>query len=376
MNIVKDEQTITPITPVSEVTMTNTAIAEHLSQEFGLDHENATIKPIGSGHINTTMLLKDAERAVVVQKLNTEVFPNPEHLVENARAIEQHLTEKADNNDYELEIIKHLPTASEEYLVRVDGEVWRALEFIGKSYSEDVVSCPDKAQTAANAFGQFALALSDFDAQVLHHVIPDFHNLAMRIAAFNDKLEADSESRAEKCQEEIAFCQAQFGLADELESIYGTIPLRPCHNDTKINNMLFCKETDGARSVIDLDTCMPGYWLFDFGDMVRTFCSPEEEDSTNLDNVRVREEIFAALVKGYVAPLENELTPEEKQSFLVGAKVMPFMIGLRFLTDYLDGDNYFATKHSEHNLHRARNQFKLYQDVVAKEALLEKLIHS
>ena len=102
----------------------------------------------------------------------------------------------------------------------------------------------------------------------------------------------------------------------------------------------------------------------------------EEEDSTNLDNVRVREEIFAALVKGYVSPLENELTPEEKQSFLLGAKVMPFMIGLRFLTDYLDGDNYFATKHSEHNLHRARNQFKLYQDVVAKEMLLEKLIHS
>ena len=376
MNIVKDEQITTPISPAPEVTMTNTAIAEYLSQQFGLDQEKATMKPIGSGHINTTMLLTNKQHSVVVQKLNTDVFPNPEHLVANARAIEQHLTKKAESNAYDLKIIKHLPTTSGSFLVKINGEVWRALEFIGKSYSEDVVSCPEKAQTAANAFGQFAQALSDFDAQVLHHVIPDFHNLAMRIAAFNDKLEADSQNRAEKCQEEIAFCQAQFGLADELESIYGSIPLRPCHNDTKINNMLFCKETDGARSVIDLDTCMPGYWLFDFGDMVRTFCSPEEEDSTNLDNVRVREEIFAALVKGYVAPLENELTPEEKQSFLLGAKVMPFMIGLRFLTDYLDGDNYFATKHSEHNLQRAKNQFKLYQDVVAKKALLEKLIHS
>lgn len=376
MNIVKDEQITTPISPAPEVTMTNTAIAEYLSQQFGLDQETATMKPIGSGHINTTMLLTDEQHSVVVQKLNTDVFPNPEHLVANARAIEQHLTQKAESNAYDLKIIKHLPTTSGSFLVKINGEVWRALEFIGKSYSEDVVSCPEKAQTAANAFGQFAQALSDFDAQVLHHVIPDFHNLAIRIAAFNDKLEADSQNRAEKCQEEIAFCQAQFGLADELESIYGSIPLRPCHNDTKINNMLFCKETDGARSVIDLDTCMPGYWLFDFGDMVRTFCSPEEEDSTDLDNVVVREEIFAALVKGYVAPLENELTSEEKQSFLLGAKVMPFMIGLRFLTDYLDGDNYFATKHSEHNLQRARNQFKLYQDVVAKEALLEKLIHS
>ena len=376
MNIVKDEQITKPITPAPEVTMTNTAIAEYLSQQFGLDQETATMKPIGSGHINTTMLLTDEQHSVVVQKLNTDVFPNPEHLVANARAIEQHLTQKAESNAYDLKIIKHLPTTSGSFLVKINGEVWRALEFIGKSYSEDVVSCPEKAQTAANAFGQFAQALSDFDAQVLHHVIPDFHNLAMRIAAFNDKLEADSQNRAEKCQEEIAFCQAQFGLADELESIYGSIPLRPCHNDTKINNMLFCKETDGARSVIDLDTCMPGYWLFDFGDMVRTFCSPEEEDSTDLDNVVVREEIFAALVKGYIAPLENELTPEEKQSFLLGAKVMPFMIGLRFLTDYLDGDNYFATKYSEHNLHRARNQFKLYQDVVTKEVLLEKLIHS
>ena len=376
MNIVKDEQITTPISPAPEVTMTNTAIAEYLSQQFGLDQEKATMKPIGSGHINTTMLLTNKQHSVVVQKLNTDVFPNPEHLVANARAIEQHLTKKAESNAYDLKIIKHLPTTSGSFLVKINGEVWRALEFIGKSYSEDVVSCPEKAQTAANAFGQFAQALSDFDAQVLHHVIPDFHNLAMRIAAFNDKLEADSQNRAEKCQEEIAFCQAQFGLADELESIYGSIPLRPCHNDTKINNMLFCKETDGARSVIDLDTCMPGYWLFEFGDMVRTFCSPEEEDSTNLDYVRVREEIFAALVKGYVAPLENELTPEEKQSFLLGAKVMPFMIGLRFLTDYLDGDNYFATKHSEHNLQRAKNQFKLYQEVVAKKALLEKLIHS
>ena len=376
MNIVKDEQITPPFSPAPEVTMTNTAIAEYLSQQFCLDQETATMKPIGSGHINTTMLLTNKQHSVVVQKLNTDVFPNPEHLVANARAIEQHLTKKAESNAYDLKIIKHLPTTSGSFLVKINGEVWRALEFIGKSYSEDVVSCPEKAQTAANAFGQFAQALSDFDAQVLHHVIPDFHNLAMRIAAFNDKLEADSQNRAEKCQEEIAFCQAQFGLADELESIYGSIPLRPCHNDTKINNMLFCKETDGARSVIDLDTCMPGYWLFDFGDMVRTFCSPEEEDSTNLDNVRVREEIFAALVKGYVAPLENELTPEEKQSFLLGAKVKPFMIGLRFLTDYLDGDNYFATKHSEHNLQRAKNQFKLYQDVVAKKALLEKLIHS
>ena len=376
MNIVKDDHINTSNKPVSEVIMTNTAIVMHLSKQYGLDQETATMKPIGSGHINTTMLLKDKHRAVVVQKLNTDVFPNPDQLVDNAKSIEQHLTKKASEKEYSLKIIKHLATESGDYLVNINGDVWRALEFIGKSYSEDVVHCVVKAQTAAYAFGQFAKALSDFDAQTLHHVIPDFHNLAMRIAAFKEKLAMDNHNRAQYCQEEIAFCQAQFGLSDELQSVYGSIPLRPCHNATKINNMLFCSDTDDARSVIDLDTCMPGYWLFDFGDMVRTFCSPEEEDSVNLKNVVVREDIFSALVRGYIAPLENELTPDEKQSFLLGAKVMPFMIGLRFLTDYLDGDNYFSTKHDEHNLQRARNQFKLYQDVIDKESLLEQIIHS
>jgi Ser/Thr protein kinase RdoA (MazF antagonist) len=354
--------------------MENSAVAAHLSQQFGLDGEQPVMNPIGNGHINTTMLLKDGKQAVVVQKLNTDVFPNPEQLVENARAIEQHLSNKADSGEYGLNIIKHLPTIENKYLVEHAGGIWRALEFIGGSYSEDVVDSSTKAQTAANAFGQFARALEDFEAQQLHHVIPDFHNLAKRVATFERTLQQNAHDRAKLCEAEIAFCQSQFGLADELQSVLGAIPLRPCHNDTKINNMLFCNKTNQSKAVIDMDTCMPGYWLFDFGDMVRTFCSPEAEDSQALDKVVVREEIFKAIVKGYVEPLSDTLTEQEKQSFLLGAKVMPFMIGLRFLTDYLDGDNYFAVHREQHNLQRARNQFKLYQDVVAKEQVLKGIL--
>ncbi|BBN80573.1 aminoglycoside phosphotransferase [Pseudoalteromonas sp. A25] len=354
--------------------MENSAVAAQLSQQFGLDGEQSVMNPIGNGHINTTMLLKDGEQAVVVQKLNTDVFPKPEHLVENARAIEQHLAEKANNGEYTLNIIKHLPTVENDYLVNLEGGVWRALEFIGGSYSEDVVDSVDKAQTAANAFGLFAKALDDFEAKQLHHVIPDFHNLAKRIEAFEQVLAEDPHGRASECAQVIAFCQSQFSLADELHNTCKEIPLRPCHNDTKINNMLFCSKTNQSKAVIDMDTCMPGYWLFDFGDMVRTFCSPEAEDSLNLDNVIVRENIFCAIVKGYVEPLAEILTEQEKQSFLLGAKVMPFMIGLRFLTDYLDGDNYFATHRAQHNLQRARNQFKLYQDVLAKEESLKNIL--
>ena len=376
MNYVMDEQVSVPSHTRSrnEVHMKNTAIVHYLSQQFGLDSSTAVMNPIGNGHINTTMLLKDGSQAVVVQKLNTDVFPQPEHLVENARAIEQHLSDKAATGKYKLNIIKHLPTIKGKYLVTHNNEVWRALEFIGGSYSEDVVNSTEKAQTAANAFGLFARALEDFNAQTLHHVIPEFHNLTKRFETFKNTVSADEHDRVAHCMTDISFCERQVSLVAELEALAGTIPLRPCHNDTKINNMLFCNSSNKGKAVIDLDTCMPGYWLFDFGDMVRTFCSPEAEDSTDLSAVKVREEIFEAIVKGYVSPLSESITEQEKMSFLLGAKVMPFMIGLRFLTDYLDGDNYFATKHATHNLERARNQFKLYQDILDKEGTLKGIL--
>jgi Ser/Thr protein kinase RdoA (MazF antagonist) len=358
----------------NEVRMKNTAIVHYLSQQFGLKGSKAVMNPIGNGHINTTMLLKDDSQAVVVQKLNTDVFPQPKQLVANARAIEQHLSEKAVSGNYKLNIIKHLPSIDGKFLVTHNGDVWRALEFIGGSYSEDVVKSAQKAQTAANAFGLFASALEDFNAQILHHVIPDFHNLAKRFKAFKKTVNQDEYHRVSSCIADIIFCEEQISLIDELEALAGTVPVRVCHNDTKINNMLFCNTSDKSKAVIDLDTCMPGYWLFDFGDMVRTFCSPEAEDSTNLNAVKVREDIFAAIVKGYVSPLSELITEQEKMSFLLGAKVMPFMIGLRFLTDYLDDDHYFATKHATHNLERARNQFKLYQDIRDKEDTLKAIL--
>ncbi len=376
MNHVRDAiQTAQPVTSKSSLDMSNLPLAVELAGLFGLSEQGLKLNPIGNGHINTTMLLRDKEQALVVQKLNTDVFPDPEQLVNNARLIEKHLSEKAENALYSLEIIKHLPTTQGEFLADINGEKWRALEFIGGSFSEEVVKSAEQAEIAASAFGQFAAALQDFDAKQLFPVIPNFHNLAMRVELFKDKVAKDVVGRVVTAQNEIAFCFDQFGLADELANLRN-VPLRPCHNDTKINNMLFCTETEVAKAVIDLDTCMPGYWLCDFGDMVRTCCSPEAEDSTNLENVKVREDIFHALVKGYAKPLAPFITNDELQSFWLGAKVLPFMIGLRFLTDYLDGDNYFSTKYPEHNLVRARNQFALYQDVCRQESVLKSMLEA
>mgnify|MGYP000046711614 FL=1 len=356
--------------------MNTVPIEIYLSESFGLDEKHASIKPIGSGHINTTMLLSTSKRSLVVQKLNTVVFPKPHLLVDNARLIEQHLSKKQQVGEFNLTIVRHVATTQNNYLVNNNDDTWRALEFIGGSYSEDVVNTASQAQTAANAFGQFAQALQDFDANKLHAVIPNFHNLAMRAEVFKQVVSTDPHKRLANCQDEVDFCLSQLSLIDELNAIEGKLPIRVCHNDTKINNMLFCLDSSNAKAVIDLDTCMPGYWLNDFGDMVRTFCSAEQEDSTALEKVGVREDIFAAIVKGYVEPLKGVLTPAEKQSFWLGAKVMPFMIGLRFLTDYLDGDNYFTTKYDTHNLDRAKNQFALYRDIVSKKQVLQALLNN
>ncbi len=351
-----------------------TPLAVYLSKRFGLGKQAASIKPIGNGLINCTLLLTSPNTSLVVQKLNTKVFPEPELLIKNARLIEQHLTLKQQANEYDLSIVRHVTTVENDYLVNAEQGVWRALEFIGNSYSEDVVGNSQQAHIAAGAFGQFARALADFDAEQLHPVIANFHNLAMRAEVFKKVLATASQQRLASCQAEVAFCLSQFTLIDELNAVTAVLPVRPCHNDTKINNMLFCKQTHKAKAVIDLDTCMPGFWLYDFGDMVRTFCSPEEEDSTQLDNVYVREDIFAAIVKGYVTPLQAVLSEQEKHSFWLGTKVMTFMVGLRFLTDYLDGDNYFAVKHSTHNLQRAQNQFTLYKDILAKQTRLTAIL--
>ena len=348
--------------------------AQLLAHQFGFEPTQLSLNPIGNGHINTTMLLKHAHGAVVVQRLNTDVFPKPDQLVANARKIEQHLLKKHRKQQYELDIIKHVATTDQRYLLDINGEKWRALEFIGGSYSEEVVRSPSQAKVAANAFGQFAAALEDFDAEQLYPVIKDFHNLAMRLDMLEQAVQADSQGRVAKVSEQLAFCQQQTHLVHQLAELVTCVPVRPCHNDTKINNMLFSNKTDQAKAVIDLDTCMPGYWLFDFGDMVRTFCSPEPEDSTELSNVRVRKDIFAAIVEGYIEPLKGLITVQEKRSFWLGAQVMPFMIGVRFLTDYINGDKYFATKYPEHNLDRANNQFALYRDLINNTDTLKTLI--
>lgn len=338
---------------------------------YGIPSADARVSPLGNGHINDTFLVRWNLGELVLQKLNTQVFKTPNELVENAHKIAQHLSDKQACGAYSLQVVE--PVRAKDGRLAVDlGEqgFWRAINYLPHSHSIEVVGSEDEAFAAAKAFGHFSSALSDLDATELADVIAQFHHLPGRIQQLQAAVAKDSQARLNSCREWVDFALSQQSLLRELNEISPKLPLRTCHNDTKINNMLFDKRDMSSLAIIDLDTCMKGHLMYDFGDMVRTFCSPEEEDSRALENVRVRESVFAAICRGYLSELGEVLTREERASLWLGARVICLMIGVRFLTDHLNGDVYFHIHHENHNLERAANQFTLYKSLLAQEKSL------
>ncbi|MEZ9233926.1 phosphotransferase enzyme family protein [Shewanella sp. 10N.286.52.A9] len=338
---------------------------------YGITDENASIAPLGNGHINQTFLVRWSTGQLVLQQINTTVFTEPDVLIENAAKVSHHLIQKSTLGEYQLDVIS--PVVLKDGRLSVDlGDrgYWRAISYLANSHTIEVVTNTEQAEMAASAFGHFAFALSDLDANSLIDVIPNFLNLPQRIEQLKQAIAEDNAGRLEHCKPWADFVLSQQALFAELEQIESQLPLRVCHNDTKINNMLFDKRDMSSMAVIDIDTCMKGYLMYDFGDMVRAFCSPEEEDSTALDKVVARPEIIAAATQAYTDQLAAILTPLEKRSLWLGIKVMALMLGSRFLTDHLNGDVYFGIHREGHNLDRAANQLTVYKSLVAQEAQL------
>ncbi|MEI6859614.1 MAG: aminoglycoside phosphotransferase family protein [Shewanella sp.] len=339
---------------------------------FGIQTQNVKVSPLGNGHINDTFLVCWNDTEFVLQRINTQVFKTPYALVKNAQIIAEFLQKKRDKNTYSLKIVK--PLRTEKGLLAIDlGEqgFWRAINYLPYSHSIDVVSCEAEAFSAAKAFGHFTSALSDLDATELEDVIPQFHHLYGRIEQLKAAVKSDQFNRLKTCHDWVRWVFSQQNILQELTDILPVLPLRVCHNDTKINNMLYDKRDMSSLAIIDLDTCMKGHLMYDFGDMVRTFTSPEEEDSTALDNVYIRESIFAAICRGYLSELDTVLTQDEKASLWLGTRVICLMIGVRFLTDHLSGDVYFNIHHENHNLERAANQFTLYKSLLKQQKRLK-----
>ncbi|ATL47638.1 aminoglycoside phosphotransferase [Chitinophaga caeni] len=341
---------------------------------FGLDAANFETKKFGSGHINNTFLLtgKHDDAKYVLQRINTNVFKEPWVIATNQRMAADYLAAK----DPEYLFITPIPTTSGKELFEFEGEYWRLIPFIANSITVDQADNTTQAYEAAKQFGKLARLLDGIDMRPFKATIPNFHNLTLRYAAFQDAIPAAKEERRNAAEELIRSFLDYSDIAITFEKLktHRDFKDRVMHHDTKINNVLLDKDTFKGVCVCDLDTLMPGKIISDLGDMVRTYVCPVSEEERDFSLITVRDEYFEALMKGYLEEVGATLSQIEKDHLFYAGKFMIYMQGIRFLTDYLNGDIYYPIKYAEHNYDRAKNQLTLLQALVAKEGKLQSII--
>ena len=340
--------------------------------------------PYGNGHINNTFLLTydipgHGEKRVILQEMNREVFHKPKELMENIIGVTTYLRDKIVQNggDPERETLNVIPTKEKEnYYVDSRGEYWRAYIFIEGATCYDQAETKEDFYQSALAFGSFQHLLADYPAETLHETIPQFHDTRKRFNDFKRAVEEDKMGRAALVREEIQCVLDREADADVFGDMLKKkeLPLRVTHNDTKLNNIMIDDVTRKGICVIDLDTVMPGLAMNDFGDSIRFGANTAAEDETDLAKVSCDLELFEAYVKGFLKGCQGSLTETEIRMLPMGAKVMTYECGMRFLTDYLEGDHYFRIHRENHNLDRARTQFKLIEDMEAKWGEMEEIV--
>ena len=357
---------------------------EEIAQNFHIPGQFIKATTYGNGHINDTYAATyqhhGQETTYIHQRINHHVFKNPLGVMQNVERITAHLQKKlatlADGGSRR-EALQLLPTHAEKYYHEDErGNIWRTYKFIQNAKSFEVLESPAHAYEAGKAFGHFQQMLVDIPGPRLVETIPGFHHTPQRFLALQQALEADTHNRAKTAQAEINFALQNEALAHTLLKLHeqGQIPERVTHNDTKINNVLLDSETGAWVCVIDLDTVMPGLALYDFGDMVRTATCLAAEDEPDLNKVKLEVPFFEALTEGYLSQASQFLNSVEKDHLVFSGKLITFEIGIRFLTDYLQGDTYFKIHRPEHNLDRCRTQFKLIESIMAQEDDLRQIV--
>ncbi len=355
---------------------------EALIRNFRIEGTPYDCTEIRSGHINRTYLVYTKEGEVIrkylLQMINTSIFKKPEELMENIIRVTGHIADKvaAAGEDPTRRTLHFLQTTDGKWMYTApDNSTWRCYHYID-ALSLQQVDSTEMFERVGRAFGNFQRQLSDFDASLLHETIPDFHNTVSRYNDFLTALEKDTAHRAAGIPDEIRFVKDHENICsfimDGIAS--GRFPLRVTHNDTKLNNILVDEKTGEGICVIDLDTVMPGSVLGDFGDSIRFGASSAAEDETDLDKVYVRLDLFEAYTKGFLTGLDHSLTDAEIRAFPMGALMLTLETGIRFLTDYLNGDTYFRTAYPAHNLDRAKNQFKLVSDMEVKMDEMNRIV--
>ncbi len=349
---------------------------------FGKNHL-AELLVCQTGHINHTYFLRinggDRPGHHVLQKINGNIFKKPELVMENIEKVTSHIKNKYEQlqKNPSRRVLSLVPTVTgEKWFVDEKNTVWRTYVFIENATTYDVAQSPDQAYQAAKAFGEFSSLLSDLPIDELHETIPDFHDTPKRFEQFEDALSNASAERIASAESEIGFANSRKHITSVLIDCIAdkTMKLRITHNDTKLNNVMIDDNSDAGICVIDLDTVMPGLALYDFGDCVRTATSTGEEDEQNLDLIEMDIKMFEALVRGYLESAGDSLSPKEIELLAFAGKLITYEIGLRFLADHLNGDIYFKTHRDNHNLDRARVQFKLVQSMEEQEEAMNDIV--
>ena len=338
----------------------------------------------GCGHINDTFVVHTQPedrccRRFILQRMSSAAFKRPDQLMDNIIGVTEFLSREIEKHGGSrsreaIEVIR--PRNGEPYYTDSQGGAWRLYPFVEGTVCHQAADTPELFAASGRAFGRFQRMLADYPADTLYETIPHFHDTEDRLAKLKAAVAADKLGRAAECQKEIEFCLArEADCSVALDALrQGRIPLRVTHNDTKLNNVLMDEETGEGICIIDLDTVMPGLVLYDFGDSIRFGANHCAEDETDLSKVSLDVDLFATYTAAFLEGTGGSLTSEEIAYLPWGAKLMTLECGIRFLTDYLVGDEYFHIAREKHNLDRCRTQFKLVADMESRWAELEAIV--
>lgn len=346
---------------------------EQVLQQYGLEFSKLKIKPFGSGLINHTWKVDqlDSASSFILQRINDQVFKTPPDIAYNVRLIGDYLA--THHPDYLF--VRSESTTKGSDLLYIEGEgYFRLIPFVQGSHTVDVVQTPHQAYEAAQQFGRFSHLLEDFPVNKLKITIPDFHNLSLRYHQFLDSLSSGDSPRINQCREEILWLKGQHYLVQRFEAMQKNpdFRVRVTHHDTKISNVLFDAKDNGL-CVIDLDTVMPGYFISDVGDMMRTCLPPVSEEEKDFSKIGVRDDYYEAIVMGYVEGMGSGLSIAERSAFFDAGCYLIYMQALRFLTDHINNDRYYGAKYEGHNFVRGKNQIVLLEKLLEKESHLRRI---
>ena len=330
--------------------------------------------PYGNGHINDTFLVTGDTKRFILQSINSNVFKKPEEVMHNIALVTSFLKTQTDDERRVLNLVK--TKDGNAFYKDADGRYWRLYDFVESSLSLDLPETTEDFYQSAIAFGEFQKLLNDFPVEKLYETIPDFHNTPDRYRKFLEAVEKDVCGRAASVAEEIKFVKDRADFYSVLfdNNKEGKLPLRVTHNDTKINNVLFDGETGEAKTVIDLDTVMPGLVAHDFGDAIRYAANTAAEDEKDLSLVHLDMDRFRAFTEGFLSEVKSALTPLEIRTLALGAFTMTAELAVRFLDDYIQGSPYFKVNYPEHNLVRTRCQIALARDMQKNLPIMEQMV--